>query len=232
MSIRSGIEQALARIENARNKAGRPDPVKLELAVKTRTPEECHEAAHVLSELGRPILLGHNRVQEARNTVTAIRQVEGAELHLIGPLQSNKINHALGCVDVIESVDCPVLVEKINARAKREVPIFLEVNVSEEETKHGCRPSEVDALVDAALRAEHLRLCGFMTVGLNSPVEKDVRAAYALLRSICERTEAATGLRGLELSMGMSADLEWAIAEGASIVRIGTAVFGERRPRV
>ena len=74
----------------------------LELAVKTRTPDECRAAATALAEAGLPILLGHNRVQEARATVDAIREVPGARLHLIGPLQSNKINHALACVDAIE----------------------------------------------------------------------------------------------------------------------------------
>lgn len=231
MSIRTRIEEALARIDDARALAGRSDPVDLELAVKTRTPEECREAAQALADLGRPILLGHNRVQEARGTAPAIRQVEGARIRLIGPLQSNKINQALACVDAIESLDSPALVDKIDARAEGMLPVLVEVNVSGEGTKHGCRPEGVDALVEAVLAAEHLSLCGFMTVGLNSPVEKEVRAAYALLRGIRDRTEAATGLRGLDLSMGMSNDLEWAIAEGASIVRIGTAVFGARRDR-
>lgn len=229
MSIRTRIEEALERIETARERAGRSDPVELELAVKTRTPEECREAAQALADLGRPILLGHNRVQEAHSTAAAIRRVEGAQIRLIGPLQSNKINQALACVDAIESVDSPGLVDRIDARAEGRVPVLLEVNVSGEGTKHGCRPGEVDALVEAVLAVEHLRLCGFMTVGLNSPVEKDVRRAYALLRGIRDRAEASTGLLGLELSMGMSADLEWAIAEGATIVRLGTAVFGARR---
>lgn len=228
MSIRTRIEDALERIGTAREGAGRTDPVELELAVKTRTPEECREAAQALADLGRPILLGHNRVQEARDTAPAIREVPGAQIRLIGPLQSNKINQALACVDAIESVDSPALVAKIDARAERRIPVLAEVNVSGEGTKHGCHPEEVGALVEALLAAEHLSLAGFMTVGLNSPVEKDVRAAYALLRDIRDRTEDATGLHGLELSMSMSADLEWAIGEGASIVRVGTAVFGAR----
>ncbi|MFC2777114.1 MAG: alanine racemase [Pauljensenia sp.] len=205
----------------------------LELAVKTRTPEECRAAATALRDAGLPILLGHNRVQEARSTVDAIREVPGARVHLIGPLQSNKINHALSCVDAIESLDSPALAAKIDARASVRLPVFVEVNVSGEATKHGRAPSDVAALINAVEASAHLQLAGFMTIGLNSPVEADVRAAYARLRTI--RGEAArelgVGEEALELSMGMSRDLEWAIAEGATIVRLGTAVFGERRLR-
>ena len=117
MSIPESIAAARDRIDSATSACGRTDSVTLELAVKTRTPEECRAAATALAEAGLPILLGHNRVQEARATVDAIREVPGARLHLIGPLQSNKINHALACVDAIESLDSPALAAKIDARA-------------------------------------------------------------------------------------------------------------------
>mgnify|MGYP002744613370 FL=1 len=107
MSIPEAIDAARDRIDRATSACGRTDSVTLELAVKTRTPEECRAAATALAEAELPILLGHNRVQEARATVDAIREVPGARLHLIGPLQSNKINHALACVDAIESLDSP-----------------------------------------------------------------------------------------------------------------------------
>ena len=161
MSIAEAIAAARDRIDRATSACGRTDSVHLEVAVKTRTPEECREAAAALSDAALPILLGHNRVQEARATADAIREVPGARIHLIGPLQSNKINHALACVDAIESLDSPALASKI-----------------------------------------------------------DARAAYARLG--IEESDLA-------LSMGMSRDLEWAIAEGATIVRLGTAVFGARR---
>ena len=231
MSIPSAIAQALDRIERARQATGRTDRVALELAVKTRTPEECREAAQALSDLGQPILLGHNRVQEATATVEAIRQVPGAQVHLIGPLQSNKINQALACVDAIESIDSIPLVQKIDSRLDRELPVFIEVNISGEETKHGCSPTDVPVLIEAVSTSAHLSLAGFMTVGLNSSAETDVRRGYAQLRQLRDRSaeelDLPTGT--LELSMGMSNDLEWAIAEGATIVRVGTAVFGARR---
>ena len=181
MSIPEAIAAARDRIDRATSACGRTDSVHLELAVKTRTPEECREAAAALSEAGLPILLGHNRVQEARATGT--------------------------------------------------LPVFVEVNVSGEATKHGCAPSDVAALIDAVETSAHLELAGFMTVGLNSPVEADVRAAYAQLRGIRDEAAARLGVEesDLALSMGMSRDLEWAIAEGATIVRLGTAIFGERR---
>ena len=210
MTIPSAIAEAIDRIDRARQAAGRSDRVALELAVKTRPPEECREAAQALSDLGQPILLGHNRVQEATATVEAIRQVPGAQIHLIGPLQSNKINQALSCVDAIESIDSAALVQKIDSRLDRELPVFIEVNVSS---------------------SAHLSLAGFMTVGLNSSAETDVRRGYAQLRQLRDRSAKELNLPtdALELSMGMSNDLEWAIAEGATIVRVGTAVFGARR---
>ena len=231
MTIPSAIAEAIDRIDRARQACGRTDRVDLELAVKTRTPEECREAAQALSDLGQPILLGHNRVQEATATVEAIRQVPGAQVHLIGPLQSNKINQALACVDAIESIDSIPLVQKIDSRLDRELPVFIEVNISGEETKHGCSPTDVPALIEVVSTSAHLSLAGFMTVGLNSSVEADVRRGYALLRELRDTAaqQLAIPAKQLELSMGMSHDLEWAIAEGATIVRVGTAVFGARR---
>ena len=230
MTIPSAIAQAIDRIDRARQACDRTDRVDLELAVKTRTPEECREAAQALSDLGQPILLGHNRVQEATATVEATRQVPGAQVHLIGPLQSNKINQALACVDAIESIDSIPLVQKIDSRLDRELPVFIEVNISGEETKHGCSPTDVPALIEAVAASAHLRFAGLMTVGLNSPAEADVRRGYALLRELRDTAtqQLAIPANQLELSMGMSHDLEWAIAEGATIVRVGTAVFGPR----
>ena len=134
-------------------------------------------------------------------------------------------------MDAIESLDSPTLAAKIDARATGTLPVFVEVNVSGEATKHGCAPTDVSELIDAVEASAHLQLAGFMTVGLNSPVEADVRAAYAQLRGIRDEAAARLGVEesDLALSMGMSRDLEWAIAEGATIVRLGTAIFGARR---
>lgn len=224
------LDRLRHRIARALDSSGRTGDVTLELAVKTRSAEECRAAAHCLTEAGLPVLLGHNKVQEACATASAIREVPGARIHLIGHLQSNKINHALTCIDLIETIDSVALVERIDARARRFLPVFVQVNVSGEASKHGCDPQEVPALVEAVEAAHHLSLDGFMTVGLNSTEEGPVRRAYARLRelrdAVAERLQVAD--EDLDLSMGMSRDLEWAIAEGATIVRVGTDAFGPR----
>ncbi|WP_165218616.1 YggS family pyridoxal phosphate-dependent enzyme [Schaalia sp. ZJ1691] len=230
MTISQAIAQAYERIDRAIQAAGRHDHVSMEIAVKTRTGDECFQAAAALESFEQPVLLGHNRVQEARATAEDIRRVPGARIHLIGPLQTNKINQALRCVDLIESVDSLKLVAALDQRTPKPLPVYVEVNVSGEDTKHGCFPGEVDAIVDAVMSCVNLTLAGFMTVGLNSPDEKPVREAYAHLRKIREATSVRLDIpvSNLELSMGMSRDLEWAIAEGATIVRLGTAIFGSR----
>lgn len=232
MTIAESIAQACSRIHAATDAAGRSDSVALEIAVKTRTATECYEAASCLAQLGEPIILGHNRVQEARETAETIRQVLGARIHLIGPLQTNKVNHALGCVDLVESIDSPKIIRALDTRTQRTLPVFIQVNVSEEDTKHGCLPEQVPEFVAHIAESMHLTLQGFMTVGLNSTDEVAVRRAYARLRDIRERTSRTLALQeeALELSMGMSRDLEWAIGEGATIVRLGTAIFGPRTP--
>jgi len=232
MTLAQRIDHTCGRITAAMDACGRRDRCDLELAVKTRTPDTCREAARLLAERELPVLLGHNRVQEARATAEAIREVPGARIHLIGPLQSNKVNQALGAVDLIEPVDSTALVERLDHRVSRRFPVFVQVNTSGEPSKHGCAPRDVPHVVAAVEMASHLYLHGFMTVGLNSAEESAVRESYARLRHVrdiaAERLCTTDG--DLALSMGMSADLEWAIAEGATIVRVGSAVFGPRPP--
>lgn len=233
MDLARRIGAVRDRIEAARTASGTPDPATLQLAVKTQTPEVCRDAAQALADLGLPVVLGHNRVQEARTTAAAIREVTNAEVHLIGPLQSNKINQALTCVDLIETVSSPELVNRLDTRVAGFLPVYVQVNTSGESSKHGCSPDEAPALIEAVQLASHLCLEGFMTIGLNSPDEAAVRTSYAKLRGIRDDCAAQLGVpeSELALSMGMSHDLEWAIAEGATQVRVGTAVFGPRETR-
>jgi pyridoxal phosphate enzyme (YggS family) len=233
VTVAEGIDRVRERIDAACSRYGHADDVTLELAAKTRTPETCREAARALAERGLPVVLGHNRVQEALSTAPAIREVPGASIHLIGPLQKNKINHALNCVDLVETVASRELVEELDIRASRncmKLQVFLQVNTSGEPSKHGCSPEDVPSLVEAVELSPSLRLEGFMTVGLHSDDEAAVRRSYMRLREL--RDDAAERLAvaesDLQLSMGMSQDLEWAIAEGATVVRVGTAVFGPR----
>ncbi len=209
---------------------GRSDSVTLETVAKKRTPDECQAAAQYLSDANLPILLGHNKVQEARATHDAIRSVPNSRIHLIGNLQTNKINQALRSVDLIETVDSRHLVEAIDTRVRHGLKVFLQINVSLEESKHGCSPEALPDLVEAVATSRHLEVSGLMTVGANSPDEKTVRASFSLLRDLRENVAIRLDLPEdeLDLSMGMSRDLEWAIAEGATIVRVGTDIFGSR----
>lgn len=229
-SISHQVSHVLSRIEAARATSGAHQPVTLEIAGKTRSAEENFWAAQALVNAGQSAIIGHNHVQEARAYQDDIRRVTGAQIHLIGPLQSNKINQALACVDLIETVDSVRLVEAIDKRAERDLPVFVQVNTSGEESKSGCSPTETLSLIEAITNSTHLHVRGLMTIGLNSMDEAPVRRSYESLRSL--RDEAAARLdvpeSGLALSMGMSRDLEWAIAEGATIVRVGTDIFGPR----
>ncbi len=228
--ISHNVAHVLQRIHDARSSASAQHSVTLEIAGKTRTSQENFWAASALRQAGVPVLIGHNRVQEARECEQAIRQVPDAQIHLIGPLQTNKINHALACVDVVETVDSPRLVEAIDKRAERELQVFIQVNTSGEDSKSGCLPEECAPLLEVIQASTHLRVAGLMTIGLNSFDEHSVRRSYEQLRILRDDMAIRLGVSAdaLALSMGMSRDLEWAIAEGATIVRVGTDIFGPR----
>ena len=225
------LDHVIERVRSAADSAGVATP-QIMLAVKTQTVDTCRLAAQMLSDHGMPVLLGHNHVQEAQASVAAIRQVPDAQIHLIGPLQTNKINHALACCDVIETLDSVKGAQAIDKRVRSTtpVPVMVEVNTSGETSKHGCTPEEAQAVVEAVELSDNLALAGFMTVGLNSEDEKAVRASYAQLRDIRDLVAARLCVPELDLalSMGMTHDLEWATREGATMVRVGTAVFGQR----
>jgi pyridoxal phosphate enzyme (YggS family) len=153
---------------------------------------------------------------------------------VIGPLQSNKVNAALRWASCVQSVDSSALAERLDRRCTdldRTLDVLVQVNVSGEPTKSGVSPADAPTLVAAVAALPRLRLRGFMTVGARSADERVVRAGYTLLRDLRDST-VGSGLPGtgeaVELSMGMSGDLEAAVAEGATIVRVGTAVFGAR----
>jgi len=209
----------------------RPGEVKLMLASKTVPVGRIAQAI----DLGAT-LIGENRVQEVVAKAPDLAG-RGHRMHLIGPLQSNKINAALRHVDCIETIATAELAAKLSLRClERPAPIdvMVQVNTSGEPTKAGCSPAQAFDLAARVGQLPGLRLVGFMTVGLNSPDAAAVLASYVALaeirRAVLASGEAGTDQAG-ELSMGMSADLELAIRAGATIVRLGTAVFGARPPR-
>lgn len=238
--VTARLRQVRARLRDAEVAAGRePGSVRLLLATKTvpaelvRAAVEADSADVRAAGVGAPVLLGENRVQELVAKAPVLADL-AAELHLIGPLQSNKVNHALRWATCVESVDSLELARRLAERcvaSDRELDVLVQVNVSGEPTKRGAPPEEALGLATAVAALPALRLRGLMTIGANSTDPTLVRAGYARLRSLRDDV-VASGAPGTAdatgLSMGMSGDLELAVAEGATTVRVGTAVFGSR----
>src|SRR4051794_28293732 len=219
-----------ARIAAAESAAGRPSgSVRLLLATKTQDPETIRAALAADTGRPHPVLVGENRVQELVAKGPLLQDL-GATTHLIGPLQSNKVNAAVRWASCVESVASLDLAQRLAARANG-IQVYVQVNVSGEPTKHGVAPADAVDLARTIGALEGVRLTGWMTVGANSPDPDVVRSGYALLRNLRDEVlrDGAPGTADAhELSMGMSGDLELAIAEGATVVRVGSALFGAR----
>lgn len=238
--VTARLRQVRGRLGDAERAAGRePGSVRLLLATKTVPAELVRAAVEADAADLRaggpavPVLLGENRVQELVAKGPVLADLTPG-LHLIGPLQSNKVNHALRWASCVQSVDSLELARRLSERcvaSERELDVLVQVNVSGEPTKRGAAPHEALALATDVAALPGLRLRGLMTIGANSLDPGVVRTGYARLRTLRDELvgSGAPGAAGAtELSMGMSGDLELAVAEGATIVRIGTAVFGSR----
>lgn len=208
-----------ARIERACEAVGRdPSEVTLVAVSKTHPVEKIREAY----ELGQRVF-GESYAQELVAKAEAL-QLDGIEWRMIGHLQRNKAKRVVGVATAVDSVDSLRLAAAIDRHARdadRIVDVCIEVNVAAEPQKAGVTLDALDALVGSVRELDALRLEGLMTV---PPAEGDPRPCFAALREAAERHGLKT------LSMGMSGDLEQAIAEGATMVRIGTAIFGPRTP--
>ena len=226
------MTEAVALIRDTMAQAARaagrdPAAVQLCAACKTRTVEEVRFSA------GLPIdLFGENHVQELVEKTDA-GAYEGKPGHFIGHLQTNKVNKVVGRAALIQSVDSQRLLEKIDAAAARlglVQDILLEINIGEESSKSGVTQDSLWPLLDEAAAREHLRLRGLMAIPPADADESQTRRFFARMRELLEKA-AALGLPNAQmdiLSMGMSGDYAAAIAEGATIVRIGTAIYGAR----
>lgn len=225
MSLRANIDAVRTRIRNACAVSERSeDAVRLLLATKLQPPAVLLEAV-----AAGAMLFGENKVQEA---LAKVEELQGTSVtwHFIGHLQSNKVRGALQFASCIESVDRTSLAMALDNELQRQgraVDIYVEVNTSAETSKHGVHPDGVDALLTSIKGLETLRVRGLMTIGALSDDEGVVRAGFSMLRRIRDHaiSEGLIPIDATGLSMGMSSDLEWAIAEGATIVRVGTAVF-------
>lgn len=220
------------RMRAATMRAGR-EPSELRLLLATKTVD----ASRVLAAVGAgELLLGENKVLEGEGKASALRELDSTvrpNWHVIGHLQTNKIKNALRYADCIQSVDRTRLLEQLDKRLQfegRSLDIMLQVNTSREDSKYGVPPEDALALARAASSFDTLRVTGLMTIGLLGASPEDARQSFRELREVRERilAEGIEGVEPYELSMGMSGDMEVAIEEGATLIRVGTAVFGAR----
>jgi len=226
--IRENISRVRDRIGAACERSGRdPSSVRLLLATKTVPPER----VRVAIEAGER-LVAENRVQEVRPKFEALRDLD-YERHFIGHLQSNKINALVPYVSCIQTLDRMSLARKLQNRLEREgesMDVLIQVNTSGEESKAGLEPAGLEGFVREVSGLDALRVRGLMTIGLNTEDPEDARESLALLRRLSEEVDqlGIDGVQMEELSMGMTGDLEVAVEEGSTIVRVGSAIFGSR----
>ncbi|MEK6698740.1 MAG: YggS family pyridoxal phosphate-dependent enzyme [Nitrospirota bacterium] len=228
MSIADNLKTVTDRIASAAQRAGRdPSSVKLVVVTKTVDATRIREAVAAGSKI-----LGENRVQEAKEKIEELGNV--ASWHLIGHLQTNKAKYAVKLFELIHSVDNRELAGEIDrqaAKINKVQPVLIEVSIAGEASKAGVRIDETMDLIKEAAKLKNIAIHGLMTMPPFSENPEDSRPYFRKLRELAQST-ARKGLPGVsmkELSMGMSGDFEVAIEEGATMVRVGTAIFGSRK---
>lgn len=226
-AFRHAREVVLGRIADAAGRAGRsPSSVTL-VAVSKTVPAERIRAA-VAAGL---TVLGENRVQEG---AAKIPEVDGAVWHLIGPVQSNKARRAIELFDVIESVHTLDLAARLDGivasmPGRGPLPVLLQVNVDADPAKAGFLPADLEVAIGGLDALASLEYRGLMTIGRFTDDPEEARPTFVALRAVGVALRAQWPRLGPELSMGMSGDYATAVEEGATIVRVGTALFGDRR---
>lgn len=225
-AFRRARDGVLARIAVAAARAGR-DPDEVTLVAVSKTVAADRVRAAVAAGL---TVLGENRVQEG---VAKRPEVDGAQWHLLGPLQANKARKAVEAFDVLEAVGSLDLAERLDriageVRPGSPLPVLLQVNVAGDPAKSGFDEASVEAALPALAGMSNLRLDGLMTIGRLVDSAEAARPTFIALRELSARLRAAHPALGPALSMGMSDDYEVAVEEGATIVRVGRALFGER----
>lgn len=225
--IAANFAKVRERIAAACTDAGRDhDAVEL-LAVSKYSTADAVRSALAIGQRK----FGESRVQELLAKADALKPEPDLEWHLIGPLQTNKVRDLarINNLGLVHSVDRLRLADELQrefASAGRELRVLLQVNESGEEQKHGCRPDAVLELIDhVQARCTSLRVCGLMAMG---PLQGDPRPVFDRVTSLCDVLRARSGLALETLSLGMSGDLEAAVGAGSTMLRIGSALFGER----
>jgi PLP dependent protein len=217
-NVRENYVRILERIQAAAARSGRsPETIQLIAVTKTVPPARVREAV----EAGIRHI-GENRLQEALPKREALRNLT-VTWHFIGHLQTNKVKKVVENFDWVQCVDRPELAEKLNQAAMKPLPVLIEVNLGGEVSKSGINPDGLEGFVQRFEKYERLRLRGLMTIPPFLENPEEVRPYFQKLRELAQHF----GLH--DLSMGMSHDFEVAVEEGATMVRIGTSLFGERR---
>ena len=222
-------DEVLGRIAAAAARSGRePASVTLVAVCKTVSADRVRAAV-----AGGLVVLGENRVQEAAGKIP---EVAGASWHLIGPLQSNKARRAVELFDVIESVHDEDLARRLDGISRATpgrppFPVLLQVNVDRDAAKAGFDPGELEAAIERIDALGGLEVRGLMTIGRLAGDPEKARPTFVSLRALSERLRSRWPRLGPELSMGMTDDFEVAVEEGATIVRVGRALFGDRPQR-
>lgn len=234
MSVAQNIASVQERIAEAAQRSGRRFEDITLMAVSKTFP-----AASIREAYASGIrVFGENRVQEFSHKAEAVRDLEEAEWHMIGHLQSNKAAPATEAFDAIDSLDSLKLAERLNTSAEKlgkKISVLIEVNVGGEAAKSGLAPDsgELEDILTAASRLDHLEFRGLMTIPPLFEDAQQARPFFLRLRALRDQV-AARRLSAIHmgtLSMGMSHDFEIAIEEGSTCVRVGTAIFGEREKR-
>jgi pyridoxal phosphate enzyme (YggS family) len=223
--IITNLHQIRLQIADAEIQYGRPSGSVLLVAVsKTHPDDAVHEAIR-----GSQLHFGENRMQDLEARMTSVAGDE-VSWHMIGTLQSNKLKYVCQRVNWIHSAakaDHLKEIEKQAEKHNRSIRVLIQVNISGEDQKSGCNPSDLEGILEVAAELKQAQVCGLMGMAAFTAHEKTVRNQFTALRTLRERFQPHfPSLK--ELSMGMTHDFTWAIAEGATIVRIGSAIFGSR----
>jgi pyridoxal phosphate enzyme (YggS family) len=231
LSIADNVERVRTRMRQAAERAGR-DPRSVRLVAASKTVD----AARVRAAIAAGVtIVGENYLQETRQKLGQIGR-SGVEWHLIGPLQRNKVRYVFDLFDMMHSLDRLELAEEINRRAERlgrRLPALLEVNVGEEASKSGWTPAALHKDINQLAGLPNIEVRGLMTIPPPTPHPSEARPFFRAVRELRDRLalEGYDGMSFEELSMGMTADYDVAIEEGATLVRVGTAIFGPRPER-
>jgi pyridoxal phosphate enzyme (YggS family) len=222
-SVGANLQAVRQTIARSAERAGRdPNEIVLVAVTKTLPVERIREALAVGLRI-----LGENRVQEALPKIEEIGPAN-VEWHVIGHLQTNKVKFIEGRFRMVQSLDGVGLVEALDRRLQSALDVLVEVNVAQEPQKTGVLPADLGAVAHAVSAAQHLRLRGLMTVAPMVPDPEAVRPVFRQLRSLRDKTSQQLGVTLPVLSMGMTDDYAIAVEEGATMLRLGRALFGPR----